>query len=106
MFYRLIMAFDLLVQAIEQLYRAFEIDHPLEGDQSVFNQSVTDDMYFAHIRACFGAHSVELKSIDGTPPPKKSKDRYFASWSSDALEAIIQFTSTATSQEMQLFLYH
>jgi hypothetical protein len=81
---QLIMAFDLVVQAIEQLYRAFELDHPFNGDQSVFNQAVTDDMYFAHIRACFGAHSVALKSVDGTPPPKKSEERYFASWSSDA----------------------
>ncbi len=81
---QLIMAFDLVVQAIEQLYRAFELDHPLNGDQSVFNQAVTDDMYFAHIRACFGAHSVALKSVDGTPPHKKSEERYFASWSSDS----------------------
>ncbi|RED76058.1 hypothetical protein [Cohnella phaseoli] len=79
---QLIMAFDLVVQAIEQLYRAFEIENPLNGDQSVFKQSVTDDIYFAHIRACFGAHAVALKSADGSPPPKKSEEKYFASWSS------------------------
>lgn len=81
---QLIMAFDLVVQAIEQLHRAFEIKHPLDEDHTVFGRSVTDDMYFAHIRACFGAHSVALKSADGTPPPKNSKERYFASWSSNA----------------------
>ncbi|WP_238651793.1 hypothetical protein [Paenibacillus piscarius] len=55
------------------------MEYPLKKDDSVFNATVPDDVYFAQIRACFGAHPVDLRSYDGT----KSTDQYFASWSSD-----------------------
>jgi hypothetical protein len=77
---QLIMAYDLAIQAIEQLHRVFEMEHPLNKDHSVFSEAVPDDAYFAQIRACFGAHPVDLRSADG----KKSTDKYFASWSSNA----------------------
>ncbi|RXT08920.1 hypothetical protein [Ammoniphilus sp. CFH 90114] len=76
---QLIMTYDLVFQAIEQLHRVFEMEHPLKKDDSVFNEAVPDDAYFAQIRACFGAHPVDLRSADGT----KSTDKYFASWSSN-----------------------
>ncbi len=76
---QLITTYDLAIQGIEQLHRVFEIEHPLKKDDSVFNEAVSDDAYFAQIRACFGAHPVDLRSADGT----KSTDKYFASWSSD-----------------------
>jgi hypothetical protein len=76
---QLITTYDIVLQSIEQLHRVFEMDYPLKKDDSVFNASVPDDAYFAQIRACFGAHPVDLRSADGT----KSTDKYFASWSSD-----------------------
>jgi hypothetical protein len=75
---QLITTYDIVLQSIEQLHRVFEMDHPLKKDNSVFNAAVPDDAYFAQIRACFGAHPVDLRSADGT----KSTDKYFASWSS------------------------
>ncbi|MHA6481657.1 hypothetical protein ACX1C1_07110 [Paenibacillus sp. strain BS8-2] len=80
---QLITTYDLVLQSIEQLYRVFEMEHPLKKDDSVFNAAVPDDAYFAQIRACFGAHPVDLRSADGTMPDRKSTDKYFASWSSD-----------------------
>ncbi|MEC0244152.1 hypothetical protein P4H66_30525 [Paenibacillus dokdonensis] len=59
------------------------MEYPLKKDDSIFNAVVPDDAYFSQIRACFGAHPVELKSADGTVPDKKNTDKYFASWSSD-----------------------
>ncbi|MGM1023717.1 MAG: hypothetical protein ACQEXV_25060 [Bacillota bacterium] len=76
---QLITTYDIVLQSIEQLHRVFEMEHPLKKDDSVFNAAVPDDAFFAQIRACFGAHPVDLRSADGT----KSTDKYFASWSSD-----------------------
>ncbi|OME34960.1 hypothetical protein BSK58_24960 [Paenibacillus odorifer] len=76
---QLITTYDIVLQSIEQLHRVFEMEHPLKKDDSVFSSAVPDDAYFAQIRACFGAHPVDLRSADGT----KSTDKYFASWSSD-----------------------
>lgn len=86
---QLIMTFDLVVQAIEQLHRVFEIEHPLKKDHSIFNKYVSDDTFFAQIRACFGAHPVNLDSSDGVKSNvkggKRSDEKYFASWSSDVV---------------------
>lgn len=76
---QLIMAFDIVVQAIEQLYRVFERKHPLNDDHSIFRRPVTDNVYFKQIRACFAAHPVNLDSSDGEKDGKK----YFASWSTN-----------------------
>ncbi|WP_079913019.1 hypothetical protein [Paenibacillus sp. 32352] len=81
---QLITTYDIVLQSIEQLHRVFDIEHPLEKDNSVFKSAVPDDAYFAQIRACFGAHPVDLRSADGT----KSTDKYFASWSSDVSSSI------------------
>ncbi|GMK39064.1 hypothetical protein PCCS19_21180 [Paenibacillus sp. CCS19] len=81
---QLITTYDIVLQSIEQLHRVFEMEYPLKKDDSVFNAAVPDDAYFAQIRACFGAHPVDLRSADGT----KSTDKYFASWSSDISSSI------------------
>ncbi|GIO38832.1 hypothetical protein J41TS12_36930 [Paenibacillus antibioticophila] len=85
---QLITTYDIVLQSIEQLHRVFEMEHPLKKDDSVFNAAVPDDAYFAQIRACFGAHPVDLRSADGTMPDRKSTDKYFASWSSDVSSSI------------------
>lgn len=70
---------DLLSEAIQQLYRViFNVkNYPLFKDKTVFNKETSDDRYFAHIRAAFGAHAVNLEDRDGN-----QQKRYFASWSS------------------------
>lgn len=75
------MTFDLVVEAIKQLYKAFDEKYPLEIDDSVFKQAVSDDAYFKQIRACFAAHPVDLYSKDGTER-RREKKSYFPSWSS------------------------
>jgi hypothetical protein len=78
-----IMALDLIVQAIKQLFRVIlnKDSYPLERDKTVFNRVVTDDDHFIQIRACFAAHPVNLNSTDGT---KGNKEKFFASWSSNS----------------------
>ncbi|TVY01490.1 hypothetical protein [Paenibacillus cremeus] len=84
---QLIITYDLVFQSIEQLHRVFGVKYPLRKDRSVFNRSVSDDTFFKQIRACFGAHSVNLDSADGVKNNAKddaeSDEKYFASWSSD-----------------------
>lgn len=78
-----IVAVDLLAESILQLYRVIcgEKCYPLKDDRSVFKQSkVSDDVYFAHIRAVFATHPVNLKSLDGYS--QNSGERFYASWSS------------------------
>lgn len=95
---QLITTYDIVLQSIEQLHRVIEMEHPLKKDNSVFNAAVPDDAYFAQIRACFGAHPVDLKSADGTMPDRKSTDKYFASWSSDV-------SSIGGNDDYSVYLY-
>lgn len=73
---------DIIVEAIEQLHRViystpkriFEDDSEcFNGNQ--FNQNDRD--YFKHLRACFGAHPVNLND----PEDENKKAKRFASWS-------------------------
>jgi hypothetical protein len=91
---QLITTYDIVLQSIEQLHRVFNMEYPLKKDESVFNAAVPDDAYFAQIRACFGAHPVDLRSADGT----KSTDKYFASWSSDV-------SSIGGNDDYSVYLY-
>jgi hypothetical protein len=83
---QLIMTYDLVIESIKQLHRVFELEYPLKKDHSIFNKFVPDDRYFKQIRACFGAHPVDLDSSDGVKSnvrgSKRSNEKYFASWSS------------------------
>lgn len=92
---QLITTYDIVLQSIEQLQRVFGMEYPLKNDHSIFNAVVPDDSYFAQIRACFGAHPVNLRSADGT----KSSDKYFASWSSDISSGIMR------NEDYSVYLY-
>lgn len=68
-------------EAIKQLHRVFynTTKTPFEKDHSIFNNSEkSDDEYFAHIRACFGAHPTNLT------PSKNEKN--FASYPTKNLD--------------------
>lgn len=80
--YTYISCIDIIVEAIQQLYRVF-----FSTDKIIFHNDCdcfaknkfkqTDNEYFSTIRACFGAHPVDLNE------PTKSEDRSlrrFASW--------------------------
>lgn len=91
-----IVAIDLMVESIIQLYRVLwgKDEYPLKKDKSVFNKiNLTDDTYFKHLRAAFGTHPVNLKSHDGVT---KSSDgeKWYASWTSADLfeEEIFEVT--------------
>ncbi|OMF15498.1 MULTISPECIES: hypothetical protein [Paenibacillus] len=91
---QLIMTYDIVLQSIEQLLRVFEMEYTLKNDSSVFNAAIPDDAYFAQIRACFGAHPVDLRIADGT----KTTNKYFASWSSD-------ISNSGDNGDYSVFLY-
>ena len=78
-----IVALDNLRQAIKQLYE-FVIgpqSYPMSNDRSIFKQEgVTDEQYFAHTRAVFATHPVDLHSINGVRT--KDKETFYASWAS------------------------
>jgi hypothetical protein len=75
---QLVCSIDLLKEAVEQLDRVIfnRKNYPLLKDRSVFNKPISDDQYFSHIRAAFGAHPINLKSSDGM-----DNEKYYASWS-------------------------
>ncbi len=82
-----IVAIDVLVEAIIQLYRVIygsDRKYPLKEDKSIFLKTITDDLYFTHLRAAFGTHPVNLRSLDGSNLSKNEK--FYASWSSVAID--------------------
>ncbi|WP_195694759.1 hypothetical protein [Priestia megaterium] len=81
-----VIAVDILVQSIVQLHRALynTNTYPLDKDRGIFKQDeISDDIYFKHIRAIFGAHPVSLNSLNGKPT--KQGERFFASWITEDL---------------------
>lgn len=80
-FYQYISCIDIVWSAICQLHRVF-IDRktiPFDRNSDVFQKRYfekDDNKYFEEIRACFGAHPVELKENK-----KADTIRKFASWS-------------------------
>ena len=79
--YSLISSIDLINESIKQLYRVFisHKDVPFSGEKKCFDNRLfpneDDNSYFKTIRACFGAHPVELKQSD---------TKRFASWPFDS----------------------
>lgn len=75
--YSLISSIDLISESIKQLHRVFvnENNIPFLGEKKCFNERLfsneDDNEYFKTIRACFGAHPVNLN---------QSKSKRFASW--------------------------
>jgi hypothetical protein len=77
-----IVTVDILIESIQQLYRVIcgENTNPLSQDSTIFKQSsISDDIYFKHIRAVFGTHPVNLTSVDGYN--KQNGERFYSSWS-------------------------
>lgn len=79
-----IISVDLVLESIRQIYRVakrvFSLEYPFENTSHIFGQnSLSDEDYFKHLRAIFGIHPVNLKSINGVEE-KRSPNRYFASW--------------------------
>ena len=92
-FYCYIICIDIAWEAIQQLHRVFYntnkipfADNYICFTGNVFNQD--DNTYFKTIRACFGAHSVNLNI-------SKNEEKNFASWS----------YSASTKNEFSLILY-
>jgi len=80
-FYQYICCIDMAWEGICQLHRIFinPKSIPFKGDSSIFQKiyfQEDDNGYFKEIRACFGAHSVNLDSEQG-----QKNSRKFASWS-------------------------
>ena len=81
--YTFISCVDMLFEAVKQLHRVFvnKDTVPFDGEKGIFrdNEFCKDDNnYFKMIRACFGAHSVNLNDYFTSP---KKKEKRFASWS-------------------------
>lgn len=81
--YTYISCVDMVFEAVSQLHRIFvsEKSLPFEKESTIFadNFSCKDDnAYFKLIRACFGAHPVNLNDYFRSGD---SKERRFASWS-------------------------
>ncbi|MFT4804612.1 MAG: hypothetical protein ACI9YE_001817 [Psychroserpens sp.] len=82
--YSFISAIDIVAESITQLHRVF-ISHknlPFKGEKSIFKDKLfenDDNEYFKQIRACYGAHPVNLN------PHNSDKQKYFASWPFDGL---------------------
>lgn len=82
--YSIISSIDIVIEAVMQLYRVFfekKINKlPLKSNSTIFKKYVftnmDDDDYFKQIRACFGAHPVNLEGIN----KNKKENRLFASW--------------------------
>ena len=79
-----IASIDVVWEAVQQINRVlYNTDKiPFENDKACFKEKLVeqdDNNYFKTLRACFGAHPVNLKN-------KKTNERYFASWSGDVLE--------------------
>lgn len=94
--YSFISAVDIVTEAITQLHRVF-INHktvPFKGDKSIFKNKLfsnDDNDYFKQIRACYGAHPVNLN------PNRSDKQRYFASWPFDSM------TSSRSDLDVRLY---
>lgn len=77
--YSLISSIDLVSEAIVSLHSILNNTKgrisPFKGDCSIFGrrEELDDDNYFKHIRACFGAHPVNIHL-------NSCKKRFFASW--------------------------
>lgn len=82
--YSLISAIDIVAESITQLHRVF-IDSksvPFKGETHIFSSKLVDaddNTYFKEIRACFGAHPVNLNP--------KDKGKRFASWPFDGMQS-------------------
>ena len=92
-----IVAIDVLVESIIQLYRVIygsDNLYPLKNDNTIFSKAISDDLYFKHLRAAFSTHPINLKSLDGSDA--YPDERFYASWSS---------MSTFGDNDFSVYLY-
>lgn len=90
-FTQFILTIDMISEAIKNLWTTFSLaedikQYPLKSNKSIFegtiwNKSVDDDVYFKHLRAFFGLHSVNGNEVQLPINGKKIKVRFFSSWS-------------------------
>ncbi|MBB1440603.1 hypothetical protein H5202_18375 [Shewanella sp. SG41-4] len=94
--YSLISSIDIVNEAVKQLHRVF-FGHStklqaFKGEKLIFNERIfdkDDNDYFKEVRACFGAHPVNL---DG-----EGKEKRFASWPYEG------FTKSSSDLEVRLY---
>jgi len=92
-----IVTIDVLVESVIQLYRVIygsDDLYPLKNDNTVFLKGISDDNYFKHLRAAFGTHPINLRSLDGTNA--NPDERFFACWS---------IMSTLSDNDFNVYLY-
>lgn len=90
-FTQFILTIDMLSEAVKNLWTTFSLaenikQYPLKDNKSTFNgiiwnKSVDDEVYFKHLRAFFGMHSVNGNELQLPINEKKVKVRFFSSWS-------------------------
>lgn len=81
-FYFYVSCIDIVWESIQQLHRVLfgTTQIPFKGERKIFKDNIfgeDDNSFFKSIRACFGAHPVNLDSYG------EKEERKFASWSWD-----------------------
>lgn len=94
--YSLISSIDIVYEAVMQLHRVFfgysTKRMPFKGERIIFRERIfdkDDSEYFKEIRACFGAHPVNLYG--------EGKEKRFASWPYEG------FTKSSSDLEVRLY---
>lgn len=93
-FFSYIFAIDMMWEAIKKLNSAImqNSNLPFKGENIVFRNKLPllsfedDNHYFKTLRACFGAHSVELNFKKD--PTVSETDRFYASWPNEGKNLI------------------
>lgn len=106
---------DLIIESIQQLCRVLDVCdnllskesmYPYKKTNHIFHKEVSDDLYFKHLRAIFGAHPVNLKSIDGVN--RKDNIRYYASWAASgkglSFDFVVNLYSNDSSNDNSQFI--
>ena len=100
--YSYISAVDLVCQAIDQLHRVFfgTKDTPYSKLKDVFDDQIfgyTDELYFKHLRAAFGAHPVNMSNMSLSKVNKK--EQWYASWPTTGIYGEFDFSVRLYSLE-------
>lgn len=81
-----IIVIDQIVDSVKLLHKVLEainvgstqISYPYKKSDDIFSKPVSDDVFFKHIRAVFGMHSIDLNAgIDGE---RQKGGKFYASW--------------------------
>ena len=105
--YTYISCIDMVFEAVKQLHKIFVNPNgiPFHGEKTVFKKNIyceDDNRYFKMLRACFGAHPVDLKDYFSKP----EKEQRFASWSGGHFSSqdygVILYSITPGEQDIPL----